>query len=110
MDKDGVNYPNLATLVSGNENQFTISKIDQIYEGLYTANRYEGTVAEPFYISMCYLTLPTEIYADASELVIYKDTATTLSGATGVAVDEVHIIDLDGFSMTQIESYAEQCP
>ena len=53
---------------------------------------------------MCYLTLPTEIYADASELVIYKDTATTLSGATGVAVGEVHIINLDGFSMTQIES------
>ena len=59
---------------------------------------------------MCYLTLPTEIYADAAQLEIYKDTDTTLSGGPGVVVDEVHTIDLDGFSMTQIESPGEQCP
>ena len=91
------------TFATVESNALKIDTVNESDEGLYTIERIKGSDVESFFLSMCFLKTPTnDIWNDSSQLILYKDTATTLSGSPGDSPEEINIIELFDFEMTTI--------
>ena len=79
----------------------TINTIDLATAGTYVGNRIQSGISEPFVLSMCGLTEPTNIVA-GGETTSFVDSGTTVT----------YTINLDMFSMTAADAglSAVACP